>query len=246
MGGFLSALLPFWSSPKNYDEVLQKLSGFCVYEVWAISFFLRTICEVDKFLSNIEHWGPIGKALGIIPSYEIYNISGLFIAIIVAVLTKMFQIHDRISDVIGLRRRFDRNNILIPLALSVGSVVTDALRKKIAINRDKLMRPVFYKYASSRAEKPLVDKHDIEQALGMWWWFWVFVEAIAYLLVAALIAWCVGGAQEAKTLLWIALGCFAMSLLLRMRLNRYARPQVEAIAADPTAAADVKKEFDAL
>jgi hypothetical protein len=40
-------------------------------------------------------------------------------------------------------------------------------------DRHPLMRETFYKYASSRSEHPLVDKHDIESALEAWHMYWV-------------------------------------------------------------------------
>jgi hypothetical protein len=43
--------------------------------------------------------------------------------------------------------------------------------------------------------------------------------------------------------------CIALliaTLLQRARLDRYARPQVETIAANPTAVYDIKNKFDAL
>jgi hypothetical protein len=120
----------------------------------------------DAFFTSIESWGPIGKVVGIIPHHGVLNLSGLVIAFIVAALTHMFHFHDLISDVFGIRRRFDRKTILIPLAKRVGSAITKDKEAKIAQRRDELMHSVFYKYASSRANNPLVDKHDIEHALN--------------------------------------------------------------------------------
>jgi hypothetical protein len=55
-------------------------------------------------------------------------------------------------------------------------------------NRDILMRTVFYPYVSSRADTPLVEKHDIERALDAWSWYWLLVEAIPLSLLGALVA----------------------------------------------------------
>ena len=147
---------------------------------------------LTRSLRASNRGGPIGKAVGTIPHSDVLNLSGVVIAFVVALLTRMFQFHDRISDVLGIRRRFDLKNILIPLAKRVGSDVTEEKELKMAERRDELMHAVFYKYASSRAEKPLVDKHDIEHALNAWSWFWVLVEAFCYFGVGAVLAWCLG------------------------------------------------------
>jgi hypothetical protein len=168
------------------------------------------------------------------------------IAFIVAVLTHTFQFHDRISDLFGIRRRFDIKNILLPLSQRVGSEITKDKERRIAQHRDELMHAVFYKYASSAADKPLVDKHDIEHALNAWSWFWVFVEAVFYFGVGAIIAWCLHSRDLAMTLTTVSFALLVTAFAQRARLGRYARPQIESIAADPTAAYDVKKRFDAL
>jgi hypothetical protein len=239
-------LLPFFSTPKNYGQVVTKLAGFAGYETYFITLSLRANPRFDAFFTGIESWGPIGKVVDIIPNHEVLNLSGVVIAVIVALLTHMFQFHDRISDVLGIRRRFDHKNILIPLAKRVGSVVTKDKEAKIVQRRDELMRLVFYKYASSRANNPLVDKHDIEHALNAWCWFWVCVEAIFYVGVGAIIAWWLGSRNLALTFTIVSIALLVIAFAQRARLGRYARPQIDSIAADPTARYEIKNQFDAL
>ena len=105
---------------------------------------------------------------------------------------------------------------------------------------------VFYKYASSRAEKPLVDKHDIEHALNAWSWFWVLVEAFCYFGVGAVLAWCLGSPNLALTFVAVSAVLLILAFAQRTRLGGYARPQIDTIAADPTASYDIKSRFDAL
>ena len=184
--------------------------------------------------------------VGVIPHYDVLNLSGIVIAFVAAVLTHTFQFHDRISDVLGIRRRFDCKSILIPLSQRVGSVVTKDKKAKIAQHRDELMHAVFYKYASSRDDHPLVDKHDIEHALNAWSWLWVFVEGVSYFGVGAIIAWWLGSRNLAATFTIVSIALVVLAFLQRARLDGYARPQIDTIAADPTASHDVKRKFDAL
>jgi hypothetical protein len=242
----IDLLLPFLSTTKNYDEILKKLASFAFYETYIITFLLRANPRVDGFFKTIESWGPIGKALATIPHFEVLNLSGIVIAFAVAVLTHTFQLHDRISDVFGIRRRFDRKIILIPLFRRIGCVVSKGREAKIAQQRDELMHAVFYKYASSAATQPLVDRHDIEQALNAWSWFWVFVEGVFYFGVGAIIAWWLDSGNLAAIFSIVSISLLVLALLQRLRLARYARPQLDTIAADPTASYDIKAKFDAL
>jgi hypothetical protein len=142
MGEVIKLILPFLATTKNYAEVLTKLASFAFYETYLITFLLRSNANVDAFFTTIETWGPIGRAVSIIPHYNELNLSGIVIAFLVAVLTHTLHFHDRISDLLGIRRRFDRKSILIPLAQRVGSAVTKDKEARIAENRDELMRAV--------------------------------------------------------------------------------------------------------
>jgi hypothetical protein len=242
----LKIILPFLSTSKNYAQILKKLAALAFYETYLITLLLRSNPSFDSFFAGIESWGPIGKVIGIVPYHEVLNLFGAAIAFVMAVLTHMFQFHDRISDVLGIRRRFDRKSILVPLSQRVGSVITKDKKAKIGRYRDELMRSVFYKYASSGSDKPLVDKHDIEHALNAWSWFWAFVEAVAYFGMGATIAWWLGSDDLARAFAITSAALLIIAFLQRIRLARYARRQINSIATDPTAAYDVKHQFDAL
>src|SRR5258708_2229203 len=99
-------VLPFLSTPKNYAEMLRKLASFAFYETYLITLLLRANPILDTVLTTTESWGPIGKVVATIAHHEVLNLSGMVIAFVVAILTHMFQFHDRISDVLGIRRRF--------------------------------------------------------------------------------------------------------------------------------------------
>jgi hypothetical protein len=246
MEDLLKIILPFLSTPKNYGQVLKRLASFAFYETYILTLILRSIPRFDAFFTGIEKWGPIGKVLSIIPNYTALNISGVVIAFTVAILTHMFQFHDRISDVLGIRRQFDRKHILIPMAARVGVTITPDKEKELNRRRDELMGAAFYRYASSRDDKPIVDKHDIEHALSAWSWFWVFVEAAVYWIVAAVTAWVLGAAHLGWVLIIMAAVFIVIAFLQRLRLPAYARPQIDAILRDQAATANVSTVFHAL
>lgn len=233
----LKFLLPVFSTSKTYGETLSKLAGFALYETYILTFILRRIPQVDEPLRLLERPFNLDHA---------FNPAGIAIALCVALLSRAFKLHDRISDLLGIRRRFDVTHILLPLASKVGfqpnAKQIQAIRKK----RSDLMRAVFYKYASSRADNPLVDKHDIEHAIDSWSWFWWPVEGIIFLLAAFLIALVFGyyGLASGFAVTSIVFSLIALGLYLN--LKKLARPQVEAIAADGTAKSAVLAQFNAL
>lgn len=246
MMDFVKLIIPIFYTTKNYEDILKRLAGFTFYETYLITLLLRNNSRVKDFFTSVESWGSVGDALRVIAHYDVLNIAGIVIALILAVITHMFQFHDRISDVFGIRRRFDVKNILIPLSRRVGVNVSEEKRIQIRRHGDELMRAVFYKYASSRADQPLVDKHDIEHALNAWSWFWVCLEGVFYFGVGAIVAWWFRSSDLCRILAIVSVVLIILAVVQRPRLGRYARAQIDAIASDPTAAYDIKNRFDAL
>ncbi|MEX2167299.1 MAG: hypothetical protein WD852_09820 [Methyloceanibacter sp.] len=246
MGDLLNLFLPFVTTPRNYGDVLRKLAACAFYETYLITFFLRDIPLVDQALRSVETYGSLGEFLQTFPHANTLNIAGLGIAFGVAVFTFVFQLHDRISDLLGIRSRFDRDKILIPLAQKVGATLPERRMNEIKLQRQKLMREVFYRYASSRSTDPLVDRHDIEHALGRWAWFWVLVEASTFFATAAIIAALFGSLQIGSWFLLVSLLAVFLACFQYRRLGTYALAEVEAIAADQAAATSVRNVFNAL
>jgi hypothetical protein len=243
----LSLILPFFSIPKNYGQSLKKIAGFAFYEGYIITFFLRGIPIINTAFRSVEHYGALGAALAAtIPHYDVLNIAGFAIALLVALISHVFQFHDLISDAIGIRRRFDPNAILFPLAELVGTHLTDAQKNNIRANRDSLMHDLFYRYASSRDKNSLVDKHDIEHAIAAWSWFWVFLEGTVYCGVATAVSIYFRASGLEKGFAVALIVYVGLAIIQRRRLPRYARPQIEKIASDHTAAVDIRQKLDAL
>ena len=246
MGDLMKFFIPFLYIPKNYDESLKRLGIFAFWELLIIFYCFHNTLIFGHFNKLIHIW-EISNGIKQMPILiSVINPPVIISAFLFAILSYVFQIHDRISDLLKIRINFDVNNILIPLAKKVGVQGIEAKKTKIILRRDTLMRSVFYKYASSRMDNPLVDKHDIEHAMAAWSWFWVFEEATAYFLIAAFAA-CV--IDMYFTAIWFLIGAIILLILAFLqypRLKRYARPQIDAIARDPKASQFVKQEFDAL
>lgn len=239
----IDKILPFLSNPKNYDDVLNKLATFAFYETYIITLFLRSNQSFDDLCKRLELWGPIGKLFQDLPHYNDINLTGIIIRLAVASLTRIFRFHDFISNICGIRRTFDIHHILMPLAQRVDSMADET---KLANYRDDLMYDVFYKYASSRAEKPLVDKHLIEEALGAWCWFWTFIEGVAYFCLGAIAAWYFNYSALSTSFKIVAFLLLIFAMLQSKRIPRYTRLEVNSIVSDANARNEIKGRFDAL
>jgi hypothetical protein len=128
----------------------------------------------------------------------------------------------------------------------VGEDLTPRKKQSVIANRNELMRKVFYRYASSRADSPLVDKHDIEHALETWSWFWACVEAVTFFGFAGIVAHLFHDHTLGVRLLIITGVLFTFAVGQYFRLDKYTRAEIAAIASDATAANDVRATFNAL
>jgi hypothetical protein len=246
MVSLLTFFLPVFATPTNYAVVLQKLAGFAFWETYVITVFLRDVPQIGAAFRSAESSGSLGIIVGTLPYSNALNISGLAIALAVALLTRAARLHDRISDVLGIRKRFDQKHILFPLATLVGQTLTPLQREAVIANQNDLMRDLFYRYASSRTETPLVDKHEIEHALDSWSWFWVWIEAAVFFAIAGIVAHLFHAHRLGARFLIVAAIFVGFAVIQFPRLGRYAKIEISAIAADSTAARDVRARFNAL
>jgi hypothetical protein len=246
MGDVIAIVAPFFSTPTSYAQMLKKLSGFAFWEMYFITFLLRGVPAIGNSFRSLESSGSFSDLFVGFPILTHINATGFAIALLGAILSHAVLLHDRLSDALRIRHRFDQRYIIFPLANLVGVSLSTGQKERIALHRDGIMRSIFYQYASSRSDDPIVDKHDIQHALSAWAWFWVCVEAAFFFAFAALIAWYFAAYPlsigfSGSFLIFIALG-----FLQHGRLPRYARPQIEAIAANAQAASHVSSVLRAL
>jgi hypothetical protein len=232
--------------PGSYPELLKKLAGFFFWETYISLFFLRVVPEIDAAFHRIETYGPFQAFADTIPHYDKLNPTGFIIALIAAVVAFETKLHDRLSDWFGIRQRFDVGNILLPLAVLVGAKLTPMQLSKLVSNRKSLMHMVFYRFADSISTNSLVRKHDINQALAAWSWYWIFIENLPLFLSCAVVAYYFAAYKTSCAFSGIFVLCLLVATFRRKKLADYTRPEIESIVNDPDASAAVKAAFDAL
>jgi hypothetical protein len=222
----------------NYQTMLIRIFWFTTASAFVAVWMLRLqIPAFNTALSKIDfaltlHGGAV------LPTPGGY----LLPALAIGLATRIFRLHGRISDWLGIRECFDLEVIIggmaKQLSIDLEAVGRDRLRKA----RHDIMRQAFYPYVS--ASNPQIDPQLVLQALDAWSWFWIGVEAAVIFTLTAfgLIA----GAHYAsgfQTL--VAALCFAhFGLpLLRAQCQRYATAQVRAILSDPARTSVVNASF---
>lgn len=156
-----------FSNPKSYPEMLKKIAWTMFFFVFIGLIMLSSFwADFSDLMSRIS--------LGL--EYEQNNIkfyiSYLYIPLVFALFENIFKLHDRISDLFGIRYRFDKNIIIHSFLkhLKMENKI-DLVNRK---NRDTIMGDIFYKYAGYA--DPKIDPHLIYMALGAWSWYWILID----------------------------------------------------------------------
>jgi hypothetical protein len=225
----------------DYQSMLNRIFWFTSASALVAIWMLRLHNPaLNGLLSQIDFRVEFG-------SDKILPIPGgyLFPALAVGMLTRIYRLHARISDALGIRRCFDIDVIIAEFATLVNVDLSSVSYERLVEYRPGIMRTAFYRFVSGA--RPSIDQQLVHQALDAWSWFWVGVEATLVFILAGfgLIA---GGTYEVGletiggAIVFAAIGLPAM----RGQCTRYAIAQVRAIVADPARASAISGTFAAL
>ena len=166
-------------------------------------------------------------------------------ALIVALLARVFRLHGRVANWLGIRERFDIDVIITTLARESNVDLNAVSEDQWQMRRYDIMRDSFYRFASS--ESPQIDPHLIHQALDCWSWFWSGLEATLVFVLCGftLISFSSFAPGAITILVALALSLGGLPLIWR-QCRRYAIAQVKAIVADEGRAAQVRQTFEGL
>ena len=232
------SLNPF-ETVHNYSEMLNKIAVYTFAGSLAVVIFMRSQSpEVDKALSSMTFAIPVGGLslpLGtIVPAF------------VMAFVSRVFKLHDRISDVLGIRRRFDRTEILLPMAAASGASLTMDQIEKFGQERGALMGKVFYKYASSDDKKTQIDVHYVTMALDQWSWYWVILEALLVVGIGGLILTFLGRRGIGVITAGVVLGGIGLLQVIRNICAKYVRDEIREILKVKGAQSSIRNAFNAL
>jgi hypothetical protein len=224
--------------PENYSELLER-----VFVATTVTGLICTAAlsasspEVRAFLSSVNveaEFGPIKKL----------KLLYLGIPLVVALLSRIFKLHDRLSDILRLRYWIDTRYILLPLAEATAGPPDETRIALIRGRRKEIMYMAFYPYVSLPDAK--IDRQLVRSALDNLGWLWALVEAEFVVLLSLLVSLIVTPLQ---TTYWLA---FAFSFLLLLAFvlwflcKRTTKAEVDAIASDPDRHDVLRRYFESL
>ena len=223
----------------SYRDMLAKIGVFAfISAVLAVSFLRQQVPSIDDVLRPYSLSVPIAGVS--VP------LGTLVIAFSWAFVCRVIKLHDRVSDLLGIRRKFDVKHVLKPMAAVAGVDLTPRGLAALECQRKRLMNELFYRYTSSGTGRAVIDSHYITMALDQWTWFWVILEAmVTWGLVAAVLLF--SRRFLAPAIIVIVGGGSVLLLSWSWRASiRYARDEIDQILTDEQRKAVVTGQFDAL
>lgn len=213
-----------FSSPKNYSEMVEKISK-CSFVVSVLLLYILSCSNKDfaNFLFKIS-FGIKYEFIGVR-----LTLAGVVLPLSIGIIEHIFKLHDKISTILKIRKRYDKSIIISSLLKQLG------LEKNIVKLNDnnvaKLMSSCFYKYASSTA--PVIDNHNILLALNEWCWFWIILDTEVLLLITGCaflliqFSWC-----NALYILVLVIIIAILNFLIKQQCSVYTKAEIKDILRD--------------
>jgi hypothetical protein len=222
----------------DYQSMLNRIFWFTSASALVAIWMLRLHNSgLNELLSQIDFQVEFGgdKILPIPGGY-------LFPAVAVGILTRIYRLHARISDALGIRRCFDIDVIIAKFATLVNVDLSPVAYERLVEYRPSIMRTAFYPFVSS--SHPSIDQQLVQQALDAWSWLWIGVEATFVFILAGFGLIAGGTYQVGLEMIGGAITFAAIGLpAMRGQCSRYAIAQVRAIAADPARMIAIRAAF---
>lgn len=233
-------MFPF-DAPNSYSKMLGRIGVF----TGVISFICVLI--IGKQSPSADHFLKFGTTVKVTAwgvEFAGVPLGYILIPVGIALISRILKLHDRVSDFLGIRRNYDVEHILIPLAKGVGLTVDNDLVRKLNDHRDDLMYKVFYPYAGYA--DPKIDENLVIMTLDALGWYWVFIEGAVCLGAAAVISLLLreNFACAGLSIAFVALVFFA--IIFHGTCARNTAAEVREILNDPARCAVINGAISAL
>jgi hypothetical protein len=222
----------------DYQSMLNRIFWFTSASALAAIWLLRLfVPELNVLFTKID------GALGLEGAKVLPVSGGYFLpALAVGIVARVFHLHARISDWLGIRETFEVEVILTEFADRLAIDLTSVDDAKLRRSRHALMRKAFYPFVSG--SQPAVDQQLVHQALDAWSWFWVGVESMVVFMATSFVLIAFNAYQIGFQILAASIAMASFGLpALRNQCRRYAIAQVRTILADPQRAGAVRSAF---
>lgn len=218
----LDKLNPF-RNITSYQDMVSKIAYWTTLYTIMCLIIYAWLVNPDTILNtgiNIELFSEISISLQMFA-----------IALLAGGLFRVLKMHDRISDLFKIRRKFDIVYIINKLSAKCRGRELNA--KEINILKDyrirrRVMHDIFYQYASGNPKETVIDYHYVELALNQWCDYWIMVEASIIFIIFSIIA-IINSSYYSFIYISMLVVFIIINLLTHKTRVKYADDQIEII-----------------
>src|SRR6266487_2912905 len=127
------SLNPF-ATVGDYPAMLNKIAWWTFFTSLLATLLVRWRLPVIDAALEAVSFGVKVPVAG-----NMFSLGSLIPAFTMALVSRVSKLHDRLSDLLGIRKRFDRQEILLPMAAASGATLTPDQLQKIDAHRNNLM-----------------------------------------------------------------------------------------------------------
>ncbi|MFA6283743.1 MAG: hypothetical protein WCV64_10415 [Desulfurivibrionaceae bacterium] len=224
--------------PDSYQDMLKRI--FYVSVITGIGCTAGIALASPSFKAFLDSWS-LEADLGPLKSVKALYV---LIPLGIALISRVFLLHDKLQKIFGLRKLFEEKYILQSLAKNVELSLDGQQKYWMGVNRNDLLYQAFYPYASFK--DPVIDRQLVYTAADRWGWFWAAMESSFILLISSIIFFALSA--------WLGLAiAFGIALLLILfmfyqwtNLIESAEAQVKAIGLDAQRQTEIVRIFQKL
>ena len=130
------------AQPETYSDILERLFiTTLITGVVCTGLLANASPDVKVILDSITMQAQLGPVKGL-------NLLYVAIPALFALFSRIIKLHDKVSDLLGLRRVIDTQWILLPLAAGIGLHLDAAELRQLKQARRDAMYRVFYPYGA--------------------------------------------------------------------------------------------------
>jgi hypothetical protein len=230
----LNPLAPVTDYQSMLNRIFWFTSAAALVAIWMLRLYIPSL---DLLLKKIDFSIAFGSDK-ILPMPAGY----LLPALAVGLTTRVYRLHARLSDWLGIRECFDVDVIIAQFADQLAIDLTMIPEERVRQRRHEIMRRAFYPYVSGTQTQ--IDPQLVQQALDAWSWFWIGLEAtLVFILTGLTLVACRKYEIGFETLGAITLFAVNGLPVIRGQCRRYAIAQIRSILADPIRAAAARQAF---
>lgn len=227
-----------FGNPDNYTKVLNHIGIFSFLGIIASAALLFMLGGQDV------PRGPTIEVSLLVLKFPM-PIPWAVFALAASIFFRIIKLHDRISDIGGIRKKYDIQYIIMPVFRAVFPGDAAPPRESVLVDRRRaLMRAIFYKYAPGVPGKNIISDHLVAMAWESLCWFWVLTELACIALIFAVVslAFCVMSAFFA----FLAIFCLLLLVCFVSHCEciKQTAGEVEAILEDAARRDEIKRAFD--